>query len=167
MDWLVLRTKPRQEKIATSHLAERGVEPYCPMFQQPPWHPRAPRGPMPLFPGYLFVLCEVATRLNAVRFCPGVLQPVSFGDRLAFVEQAVIDALRLREGERGYLLAEEQERGFAAGDNVRVMAGPLTGLEGVFRGYLRGRERARVFMEFLRSRHVVEVESDALALVRR
>jgi len=46
------------------------------------------------------------------------------------------------------------------------MAGPLKGLEGVFKGYLRGRQRAQVLMAFLRTQHLVEVDTEAVAAVR-
>ena len=164
--WVVVRTKPRQEKTALRHLAQRHVAPYCPMFLHPPWHPRAPRGPVPLFAGYIFVRCHLSEQLNAVRYCPGVLSPVTFGGELALVDQGLIDALRLREGSRGYALPVEQEEGIRKGATVRVMSGPFEGVEGVFNGYMRGRQRAMVLMDFLRSRHRVEVDSSALALVR-
>ncbi len=56
--------------------------------------------------------------------------------------------------------------GIEEGRKVRVMAGPLKDMEGVFRGYLRGGQRARVLMEFLRRRSLVEVETELLAVVR-
>jgi transcription antitermination factor NusG len=162
----VVRTKPRQEKIAVRHLAQRNVKPYCPMFLRPPWHLRAPRGPVPLFAGYVFVSCDPQVQLNAVRYCPGILGPVSFNGAPATVEQDLIDALRLREGDRGYALPDEVARGIPKGATVRIMAGPLEGIKGVFRGYVRGRERARILMDFLRSRHEVEVDAAALAIMR-
>jgi transcription antitermination factor NusG len=78
----------------------------------------------------------------------------------------VIDALRAREAERGYIVPPELEFGIESGRKVRVMAGPLKDMEGVFRGYLRGGQRARVLMEFLRRRSLVEVETELLAAVR-
>jgi hypothetical protein len=164
--WIVVRTKPRQEKIAVSHLAQRQVTPYCPMFKQPPWHPRAPRGPVPLFAGYLFVNCNIETRLNAVRFCPGILAPVTFNGRVAEVDQGLIDAIRHREGERGYALPTEEVEGIPIGTTVRVMSGPFEGVSGVFKGYLRGKERAKILMDFLRNRHEVEVDTEVLAMQR-
>ena len=164
--WLVVRTKPRQERVALRHLRERGVEPYCPLFLEPPWHPRAPKGPVPLFGGYIFVYCDPFDRLNAVSYCPGVLHPVRFDRQLATVDQAVIDALRAREGDRGYVVPTEMEVGIEKGSKVRVMAGPLKDMEGIFRGYLRGGQRARVLMEFLRRRSLVEVETELLAVAR-
>jgi transcription antitermination factor NusG len=148
------------------HLAERRVRPYCPMFLAPRWHQRAPRGPVPLFAGYIFVHCDPVEQLNAVRYCPGVLQPVSFDGAVAIVDGQLVNALRRREGDRGYVAPDEVRRGIPAGSTVRVMAGPLEGLTGVFTRYLRGNERATILMEFLRSRHEVEVDATALAMVR-
>ena len=162
--WLVVRTKARRERIAERHLAQRGVETYCPLFAEPAWHRRAPKGPVPLFASYLFVHCDPGRTLSAIRYCPGVLDLVTFDQKLARVEDEVIEALRAREGGRGYILPAEVERGIAQGRRVRVMAGPLRGLEGVFHGYLRGKQRAWVLLEFLRTRSLVEVEAAALAV---
>ena len=159
-------SEPRQERVAVCHLREREVEPYCPMYLEPPWHPRAPKGPVPLFGGYLFVRCNPLLQLNTVAYCPGVAHVVRFDREPATVEQAVIDALRTREAERGYIVPAELEFGIENGRKVRVMAGPLKDMEGVFRGYLRGGQRARVLMEFLRRKSMVEVETELLAAVR-
>ena len=165
-EWLVVRTKPRQERVAVHHLSQREVEPYCPLFLEPPWHPRAPKGPTPLFTGYIFVRCNPNVHLNAVSYCPGVLHPVRFNREVATVDQEIIDALKAREAARGHVVPTELELGIEDGRKVRVMAGPLKDMEGVFRGYLRGGQRARVLMEFLRQRSLVEVETELLAVVR-
>jgi transcriptional antiterminator RfaH len=164
--WLVVRTKPRQERVAVCHLSQREVEPYCPLFLEPPWHARAPKGPTPLFNGYIFVRCYLEFQLNAVNYCPGVSHLVRFDREPATVGQQIIDALKAREADRGYVVPTELELGIEKGHKVRVMAGPLEGMEGVFRGYLRGGQRARVLMEFLRQRNLVEVETEMLAVVR-
>ena len=133
---------------------------------EPPWHPRAPKGPTPLFGGYIFVRCNPGVQLNAVSYCPGVQHPVRFDRELATVGEEVIAAIKQREAERGYVVPTELECGIENGRKVRVMAGPLKDMEGVFRGYLRGGQRARVLMEFLRQRSLVEVETELLAVVR-
>lgn len=165
-EWLVVRTKPRQERVAVCHLRQRAVEPYCPMFLEPPWHDRAPKGPTPLFGGYIFVRCNPEAQLNAVSYCPGVMHPLQFDRQLATVDQAIIDALKIRETERGYVVPTEMEIGIEKGSKVRVMAGPLKDVEGIFKGYLRGGQRARVLMEFLRQKSLVEVETELLAAAR-
>lgn len=163
--WLVVRTKPRHEQVATSHLSHRGVEPYCPMYLEPRWRRRGRELPVPLFTGYIFVRCDVERQLNAVSYCPGVAHPVRFDRTPATVDDDVIEAIRRREGERGYVVPPEVEIGITLGRKVMIMAGPLTGLEGVFRGYMRGGERAAVLLEFLRQQTLVEVDTEDLAAV--
>ena len=89
-----------------------------------------------------------------------------FNREVATVDQEIIDALKAREAERGHVVPTELELGIEDGRKVRVMAGPLKDMEGVFRGYLRGGQRARVLMEFLRQKNLVEVETELLAVVR-
>jgi len=166
LEWLVVRTKPRQERVAISHLSHREVEGYCPLYLEPKWNRKAPQIPVPLFTSYIFVHCVPELQLNAVSFCPGVAHPVRFDRRPATVDQDTIDALRLREAAHGAVVPPEIEIGIKLGNKVMIMAGPLTGLEGIFRGYLRGRERANVLVEFLRQKNLVEVGTDDLAVVR-
>jgi transcription antitermination factor NusG len=166
-EWLVIRTKPRQERAAMSHLGHRGIETYCPLYLEPVWNQRTPKSPIPMFTGYIFARCKPAEQLNAAAYCPGVAHPVRFDRRLATVEQDVIDAIRLREGERGYVVPPELEIGIKLGNKVMIMAGPLQGMEGIFRGYIKGRERARVFLEFLRQKTLVEVDTEFLEAVRK
>ncbi len=165
MRWVVLRTKPQLERLAGLHLIQREVEPYCPMFQEPQFQAKAPKPLVPMFKGYIFVKCDVMNRLNAVCYCPGVMCPVRFDGRVATVEQDVIDALRKREGRRGYAQTREREFGFDLGQSVRIMDGPLRGLEGIFFGYLRGDQRSKVLMEFLRAKKTIEVDTISLAMV--
>jgi len=164
--WLVVQTKPKVERRTVEHLAQRGVSAYCPLFLEPPWHLRAPRGPVPLFPGYIFAGWDGDERLDSVRYCPGVLRPVSFGGRPAVVGQALIEELRRLEGERGYILPRDFSRRIDRGRRVRIVGGPLRGMEGVFDGYLRGGERARVLLEMLRTRRWVEVDAGVIRAVR-
>ena len=163
--WIVVTTKPRQERIAVGHLERRGVEPYCPLLLEPQRHRWAPRGPIPLFPGYIFVACNQVDDLNGIRFCPGVLRPLVFDREPATVDQALIDAFRRWEGERGYIVSEDVHKKMSKGARVRVMGGPLEGFEGLFQGYLKGGRRGRVLLDFLRSKRRVEVDISTLVLV--
>ena len=82
------------------------------------------------------------------------------------MEEDVIDALKRREAAHGAVVPPEIEIGIKLGNKVMIMAGPLSGLEGVFRGYLRGRERGNVLVDFLRQKNLIEVGIDDLAAVR-
>ena len=162
----MVRTKPRQERAAICHLRHREVESYCPLYLEPKWNRKAPQVPVPLFTSYIFVRCIPELQLNAVSFCPGVAHPVRFDRRPATVGQDVIDGLKRREAAHGAVVPPEIEIGIKLGNKVMIMAGPLSGLEGIFRGYLRGRERANVLVEFLRQKSLVEVDTEDLAAAR-
>ena len=165
LEWLVVRTKPRQERVAVRHLDQREVEAYCPMYLEPRWRRKKAGVPVPLFTGYIFVECDPEYQLSAVSYCPGVAHPVRFDRRLATVEQDVIDSIRRREGVSGHVMPPEVEIGIKLGNKVMIMAGPLTGIEGVFRGYMRGGARAQVLMEFLRQKNLIEVDTEDLTVV--
>ena len=166
VQWLVVRTKPRHERVAISHLGQREIEGYCPMYLEPKWRQRSGGIPVPLFTSYIFVRVDPGLELNAVSYCPGVAHPVRFDRKPAMVDQDVIEAIRQREGVRGFVVPPEVEIGIKLGNKVMIMAGPLTGMEGLFRGYLRGGERANVLIEFLRQKSLVEVDTEDLAEAR-
>lgn len=158
-DWAVVRTKPNQERLAITNLAIRDLDIYCPRILLNRWHTRAPRGPVPLFSGYIFVRTTPDLCSHTLRYCSGVQYPVVFDGVLARVEGEFIEALRAMEGARGFILHEEIDRGLKVGCLVNVSGGSLDGVQGVFDGYVNGKDRARIFVEFLRRRTVMEVET--------
>ena len=162
--WIVVRTKSNRERLASINLSDRGVEPYCPMLLMPPWHRRAPRGPVPLFPSYIFVRCHPERQLHRMRYCPGVQYPVVFDGCLALVGEDVVDGLRAKEHDRGYILARDIHQVMTPGMRVKVCSGPLNGLQGVFVEYVNGPDRARILVEFLRRMTSVETEITRLVV---
>jgi transcription antitermination factor NusG len=157
--WLLVRTKPKQESAVVLALAGREVPAYCPRIQEPRWHLRAPRGPVPLFPSYVFAHCVVKERYTAVRYCTGAAGIVRFGDSLAAVEDDFVDSLKAREGERGYLVISEARRAPARGSRVRVVHGPLQGVEGIVTKYLPAKDRVRLLLTMVAGVRHVEVDA--------
>ena len=157
--WLLLRTKPKKEKVVAESLAGRDVEAYVPRVVEPRWHDRAPRGPVPLFPSYVFARCAPRDRFAAVHYCPGAAGIVRFGDVLAAVEDGFVDALREREGDRGYLVIGEVRKEPKRGARVRVVTGPLAGFEGLVERYMPARDRVRLLLSMVGTVRSVEVEA--------
>ncbi len=155
--WLVVRTKPKQERHVLEALAGRGIEGYCPRILEPPRHRHAPRGPVPLFPGYVFARCLLPDWYRAVHYCSGAAGVVRFGEELAVLDDAVVAALKEREGERGYVVVREVRRKPERGEAVRIVAGPLAGLSGVVERYLPGRDRVRLLLQVVRGVRCAEV----------
>lgn len=148
-EWYAIQTKPRKEFFAHNSLASiAGVQTYLPSLQVKPINPRA-RKIRPFFPGYLFVLVDLAqVGLAAIRWTPGVARVVGCGDRPVSIPKTVIEQIRHR-------VTEMQREGafalgrFRQGDRVRITAGPFEGFEGMFDTRLDGRMRARILVEFL------------------
>ena len=127
MDWLVVRTKTRQESRAMNHLQEQGFKVYCP--QIPKYGVlKEVAGKQVLFPGYCFV--ESGERsVASIRSTPGVIALVSFGSegKPALVSAGVLDEIRRVETFYG-----ENSPGLQSGDVVSLTGGPFKGLQGLY-----------------------------------
>lgn len=159
--WYVVRSKPRREQFAQAQLIRRGVETFLPRICE---RNRARAEPVvgALFPGYLFARVDLETQYTSVIWTPGVHSMVSFGDIPAPVEPDVVEFLQKRCGPHGLIVATPR---FEAGDQVRIVGGPLAGLHGIVQERVSGRDRVRVLMELLRRRTQVTLPLDLLESV--
>jgi transcriptional antiterminator RfaH len=157
--WFLLHTKPKQERAVVETLVARAVPAYCPLVLEPRLHARAPRGPMPLFPSYVFARFRAAEKFAAANYCPGATGVVRFGTELAAIDETAVDELRAREGALGYVEVKAARARPREGSRVRVEGGPLGGLEGVVTRYLPGRDRVRLLLAMVRGVRSVEVDA--------
>ena len=163
--WYLIYTKPNAEYQVDHHLAELGLDTYLPTVRSA--RPRRGHTTEPLFPGYLFVRADwTSTPLSLVRWTPGVRRVVSFGGRPAIVPDRVITYIRQR------IAVLNAEGGFGPchlrpGDAVRIVEGPLAGLEAVFEKPLSAGERARVFIAFIGQMNRAEVPIRSLQKIKR
>ncbi len=161
--WYAVFCKPRQEMVAEANLANQGFGVYLPRLKTP----RRCAGRWidtvaPLFPRYLFVAADLeAQSLAPVRSTKGVSGLVRFGDRPAVVPEDLIEVLRLRE-DAATGLHDYRRPLFAAGDPVKLLQGPLAGLEGVFDAET-GDLRVVVLMEMLGRMNRLVVSRDWVA----
>ena len=59
-NWIVVRSKPRAEKIAHAQLLEKGIEAYLPLLKERrKWSDRKKWVEFPLFSSYLFARIEL------------------------------------------------------------------------------------------------------------
>jgi len=112
-----------------------------------------------MFPGYFFAQFDYVTERRRVEHAPGVRGFVQFGDRLATIDSATIDALRQRmEAEELVTLDPE----IKVGQEVQIARGPLQGLEVLVTQLLPASERVRVLLEFLGRSLQMEVSKETL-----
>ncbi len=132
MAWFLVRSKPRQESVALTHLVRQGYESYLPLFASEKLVRRKPTVVQePMFARYLFVRLDTSGQgqsWSPIRSTVGVSELVCFGSRPARVDAALIVTLRERE------MAQQANPDalFAAGDSVRITEGAFAGLEAIY-----------------------------------
>ncbi|HID86234.1 MAG TPA: hypothetical protein EYP55_02520 [Anaerolineae bacterium] len=156
--WYALYTKPRKERQVSDILASKGIETYLPLVRV---RKRGRRGEVeqPFFPCYLFARVDLALQgLSSVRWTPGLRKVVSFGGEPAAIPDAMVALIRKRLAERDY----PQYEAFKPGERVRIKAGPLQDLEGIFDRNLSPSDRVRVLVDILGRLTPCEIEVDYL-----
>lgn len=152
--WFAVRTASRHEKKVAKHIAEQSVETYLPLYQaRRHWKKSAPAVlDLPLFPTYVFARIPASVR-GAVLASPGVLSIVGNGKEALPVPDA--DIARLRSAL--CFSHPEPHPAIAIGERVRVIAGPLSGFEGVL---LRQQSPIRLVLTIQLTMQSISIEVD-------
>lgn len=126
--WYAAYTYSRHEKRVAEHLQRIGVESYLALYTATrQWSQRRAQVELPLFPGYVFVRIPLAERVRVLS-APGVAYLVGArGEPIPLADDEV-EPLRDCLSQK---LPAEPIAYLSAGSRVRVVAGPLSGLEGV------------------------------------
>lgn len=150
--WWCLHAKPRQEKATARHLLAKQIAFYLPLVVQESRTPggRKIRSNLPLFPGYLFLLCDVRDRLKAFQ-ADTLVHCLEVADQVGLDRDLYQVHRMLSSG-----LAVVPEPSHPVGADVRITTGPLVGLVGrvVRRG---GHDRFAAIVHFLGRGAVVDL----------
>ncbi len=152
--WWVLHTRPRAEKGLARQLHRRRISFYLPQYERR-WRSASRHwrtSLLPLFPGYVFLRGDADSRRHALE-TNLVVQSLTVGDQ----RQLVDDLRRVHELiVRGAGLTPEDR--LRPGSPVRLIDGPLAGLEGTI---LRRGKRLKFFVavRLLQQGVSAEVES--------
>jgi transcriptional antiterminator RfaH len=147
--WYVVQTQPHGETKAVWHLERQGYATYLPRYEKRRRHARRIETvAAPLFPRYLFVAIDMAAqRWRSIQSTIGVSRLVCNGDDPAALADGVIDGLKRRQDERGFVLLDSRPR-FKPGDQVRIVDGIFASRLGLFEGLSDG-ERVAVLLDML------------------
>lgn len=125
MPWLVIRTKPRQELRAFQNLENQNIQAFMPILKTT----KIRRGKRieidePMFPGYLFVrLTETLENLHRIKNTFGVLHLLRFGQKLAEIDDELIDELKRLNEQHPVKFQSAPE----PGDSIIIRDGPFKG----------------------------------------
>ena len=164
--WYVIHTKPKQEVRAEVNLQSWGLETFAPRLKEhqlPSALLRISYRIVPLFPGNIFARFDPGLLLAKVRFTRGVHSVVGFNQGAQPVDDGVIELIRSRIEEDGFVHVAEPQ----PGDTVEIICGPLRSLVGIFQPNAPGRERVAILLTCLGShaRVPAEVERNTSGVV--
>jgi transcriptional antiterminator RfaH len=144
--WYVIYTNLKQEDRAYENLTAWGVETLHAKLRVPRYN-EFTGAPVfitqPLFPRYIFAKFDVYKQLPKVRFTRGVQDVICFGNGPASVDQEIIDIIRERMDENGFIKTNDELK---LGDKVVISAGPLRDLMGIFEREIRGTDRISILL---------------------
>ncbi len=160
--WYALYTKPFKEFLVAEILEGKGVEVFLPTIRV--WKARLRREKEePFFPCYLFARLDVeAWGPSVIQWTPGLKKVVGFDGHWTVVPDEVIEYIKTRVkevNERGYC-------GIMPGERVRIIKGPLKGLEAVFEAPLPAAQRVRILLDFLGTLRRCEIPADWIEKIR-
>jgi transcriptional antiterminator RfaH len=158
--WYVVQTQSRAEVKALAHLCRQGFDIYLPRYLKRRRHARRIETvAAPLFPRYMFVAVDIAVqRWRTIQSTIGVSRLVCNGDSPAAVPDAVIDGLKCREDERGFVKLDCRPR-FAPGAKIRVVDGVFSDCLGLFESTSDG-ERVAILLDLLGRKVRVSLDSE-------
>lgn len=145
-NWYVARTKPHSEYIAAEAFRREGYQHFLPRIRT--IQRRTGKKEMPLFPGYIFIRCDVNRgRWPSIGLLPGILGWVRFDGVASPIPDHVVNELVLR--------VESINNGgglwikFTPGQRVRVVSGLFESLAWIEEEPTSSDSGVRVKLEFM------------------
>ncbi len=159
--WYCVYTKPRAEDDAIVQLRRQSFECFLPRMRSlSVRRGKRVRVIEPMFPRYLFLQARVGhVNLAPVRSTRSVVDFVRFGGVITAVPDDLVEALMRDADENGVIQVEDFS--LNPGDRVRVVDGPLIGMEGVFSA-ATSEQRVIVLMSLLGQQQTVSLRHESL-----
>ena len=150
--------RSNHEKTTSAHLKTKGYEQFLPLYRsRRQWSDRIKVVELPLFTGYVFCRFDARYRLPILK-TPGVVSIVSFGKRLAPVEDSEIEALQ------AVVSSGREVRPWPylhVGQRVRLVGGALHGVEGILIEFKKGL-RVVLSVSLLQRSVAVEIDQESV-----
>lgn len=159
--WYAFVTRPRHEKRVDKQLRGNGVECYLPLHRAlHQWKDRRQYVEVPLFSCYIFAHIPYFKRYDVLSV-PGVVRIVAIGNQPTPVREEEIEAVRaVLQSKTAFEVSPQLH----CGDRVRIVEGPLTGVEGELVEFRSG-HRVVLNVGAIGQSLLVEVEQSRLVRV--
>lgn len=155
-NWYVIYTFPNLEKKIHKELEKKSIIAYLPMqrvIRQ--WSDRKKQLFIPMFPNYVFINTTEKDRGELYNI-NGVLKFIAFGGKPAVISNQEILDIKLIEN-----TAFEVEPNLIQGDDVMIMEGPFSGLQGKLFSK-RGKKRFGIQLKSINQSLSLEINTSCL-----
>ena len=150
-NWYLIKTKPRQEKIAKQNLENRGYVTFCPIT-------KINKKLVVLFPSYLFVqLNEKTQNFSPIYSTKGISYFVKFGSNFAKVPTSVIEFIKTNQHITTEKLINLNK--FKPGDKVQISDGAFKNCVAIFKCY-KPDERVILLMNLLGDEQSLSIKEE-------
>jgi len=159
--WYVIHTQTRKEAEVERALQREGLKIFLPMVTKPSRRrDRKVTLRVPLFPGYLFINGRLDSKIfHKVIKTHYVFRLLGYGKRPTPIPEAEVEAIKtIVSGPRPYYPWRFLEKG----RKVRVIDGPLAGVEGIILGIRPPPRRLVVAVELFRRSVAVELDGETV-----
>jgi transcription elongation factor/antiterminator RfaH len=162
--WYLVQCLARREGYAAHNLEAQNFRIFHPYFLKTVRHARQFRVVrQTLFPGYLFVILDLEKdRWRSVSGTFGVSRLVMGGEYPQAVPRGVVETIVENLDEKGVL---DLKRGLRVGVTAKVVSGPFSDILGEIVS-LDDRGRARVLLEIMNGKMIVEIDQAKLQAYR-
>ncbi len=145
--WYVIQTKPGDEHRVEKNFTNQHLETFLPMACEYRYlSGKMVRRVKPLFPNYIFTKLDIDLHYYNVRWTRGVRRILGTADIPVPISDRVVDAIRLRMGDDGLVMLDEDSR---EGELVQITSGPLKGLTGIFSRKISDSGRVRILVNLI------------------
>ena len=155
-NWYLIKTKPRQEKIAKQNLENQDYQTFCPMA-------KINNRLVVLFPGYLFVqLNEKTQNWSPINSTKGVSHFIKFGLNFAKVPTSVIEFIKTNQHITNDKLKNLNK--FKPGDKVQISDGVFKNWVAIFKCY-KPDERVILLMNLLGNEQLLSFKKELVIAI--
>ena len=159
--WVAVQVRSRYEFTTAEFLRYKGYETFVPTYRSKrQWSDRSKELELPLFSGYIFCRFQDDVR-GAILLTPGIIRIVGTRKEVARIDEREIQALKCVVASRVPAMPHPF---LNVGDRVRIMDGPVAGVEGIFLRH-KGGDRLILSVQLVQRSIELELQGAQFALV--
>jgi transcription elongation factor/antiterminator RfaH len=159
--WYALYLRSRYEKKVNTELEKKNVEIFLPLIEEVHvWSDRKKKVMEPLFRGYIFVKTDLRDK-ETILMTDGVVRFVGINHKPSSIPESQIDWLQRIVSES---IEIQREQYLNVGERVRVITGPLIGVEGIVTR-MQGVSRVVVSIVAIEQSVSVQVPAELLEVI--